>query len=165
MANTITHRGVLKPTLPNPVVFWGSVQEISDKVGVSYRAVLLLFSNEGRSTRKGWRAMTTEESKLHYQPPRARIPVKRELAKYQSRKYWKLTFFKDWKKGDQYPSDDPSRVFTGSPQEFCRFVNCNTGKIYRMINKHYGEPEKYPVGSINGWAIARVRKYTKDTAK
>ena len=160
MANKTTHRGIIKPTVPNPRIFWGSVQEIADHCGIGYRSALLIFQFDGRETRNGYRAMTEEEQKKHYQPPKYKEPKKSKRGKYGSRLCWKITFFKDWKKGEKYPDpDDSSLRFTGSPQDFCAFVECNQGMVYRLLNTHMKVPENNKLKSIKGWTIARIRKY------
>lgn len=164
MANKAIHRGIIKDTFPKPTVFWGTLQEIADHCDIKYRAAALLFQDLKRSTRSGFRAMTEEEQELHYQPPKAK-PISRRTSKtYESKKNWKITFFKNWKKGEKYPDlkEEPDRIFTGSPQEFSLMVNCNLGMIYRLINTHEGKKEKYPLKSIKGWTIARIRRYGKD---
>ena len=101
--------------------------------------------------------MTPEEEEQYYTPPKPTSQGKRNKI-YNSKRHWKLTFLHDWKKGDLYPQES-SRKFSGSPQDFVKFIGCNAGQIYRLINTHEGIPEKYPLRSIKGWAIARVRRY------
>jgi hypothetical protein len=163
MANKIVHRGIIKPTVPNPVIFWGSANEIAEKCNITYRNVLIMFSSAGKNrvSRNGYRAMTEDELEMYYQPPKPPKPPKPLVMKsVVVRMHWVITFFKDWRKGDKYP--DPSeegRKFSGNPQEFIRFINCNAGSVYRMIETHDGLKPKYPVHSIHGWSISRIRRY------
>lgn len=161
MANRTRHVGVIRPTVPRPQIFWGTIDEVAAHLGISRRATVSLLDGVTKSTRKGHRAMTEEEQEKYYQPPK---PPKKKPSKrntnYNQKMYWKITFFKDWKKGEPYPQE-PDRIFSGTPQEFVRFTNCNIGQIYRLINWHDGNEEKYPLKSIKGWTIARIRRYTE----
>jgi hypothetical protein len=163
MANRKSHVGIIRPTVPNPQIFWGSVQEIADFCGISRRSASSVLNGTTIATKKGFRRMSTEEAEKYYQAPKP--PIVKQVfhrKEYESKKYWKITFFKDWKKGEKYPTE-AIRRFSGTPQEFSKFVNCNQGLIYRQLNTHYGLPEKYPLRSIKGWTISRVRRY--DTAQ
>ena len=160
MANKIRHRGVIKPTVPEPVVFWGSIQEIADHLRIHRRSAARLFIVEGSNTMGGWRAMKEEEEIRYYEPPKAREPISRKGIALHSKSKWVITFFKDWKKGDKYPPpDDLIRRFSGNPKSFSSFVNCNSGMVFRLLNTHFKLPEKYPLKSVKGWTIARVRKH------
>jgi len=161
VANHKRHIGIIRPTVPNPEIFWGSIQEIAEYCNLNRRSVSSLINGVVSSTKKGFRRMTPEEEILHYQPPRP--PNKNNNKKkctYKSKKFWKITFFKDWKKGEKYPTD-PKSIYSGSTQDFVRFTGCNSGQIYRLINTHEGNLEKYPLKSIKGWSIARIRRYSK----
>lgn len=157
MANRRKHVGVIRPTVPEPEVFWGSPQEVADYIGISYRSVYLLLNGTTQSTKRGYRAMTEDEEAKYYQPPKPQV-VKKRKSKYDTKQFWLITFIKDWKKGQPYPKDT-SKIFSGNPQDFVKFSNCNSGQIYRLINTHEGSAEKYPLKSIKGWTIARIRRY------
>lgn len=162
MANKLKHIGIIKPTVPNPLIFWGSKQDVAKKLEITYRAVTEITSGRIKVSRKGYRLMTPEEEILYYQPPKPPKPKNKIPVKFESKCHWKLTFFKDWKKGDKYP--DPSeklRRFSGTPQEFSKHIGCNQGMVYRLINTHLGRPEKYKLRSIKGWSIARTRMFDK----
>ncbi len=159
MANHKRHVGLIKPTVPNPVVIWGSVQELADQLGITRRSVSSILSGATVSTKQGYRKMTTEEIEKYYQPPKPpKVKPVFHRKEYASKMHWKITFFKNWKKGEKYPTE-PERRFSGTPQDFSRFVNCNQGLIYRLLNTHDGSPEKYPLKSVKGWTISRVRRY------
>ena len=159
MANKLKHVGVLRPTVPEPEVFWGTVEEVADHMGVTRRSAENLLSGKVASTRRGHRAMTPEEQEKYYQPPRFKERKKAPRKNYSNKRNWYITFFKDWKRGKPYPQEE-CRRFSGNPQEFVRFVGCNVGQVYRMINWYEGcKEEKYPLKSIKGWTIARIRRY------
>lgn len=153
------HLGIIRHTVPEPQVFYGSVGECAEKMGITYRNALKLFKGEQERTRQGWMPMTEEEFNQHYQPPRAPSGT-HFRTNYQSRQYWVITFFKDWKPGDPYPKDQ-KRIFTGSPREFTRMMGCNGGIVNRLLRTQQGElkESKQKLRSYKGWAIARVRKY------
>lgn len=164
MANKTRHVGVLRPTVPTPEVFWGTIDEVAAHIGITRRAAISILDGTTKSSRKGHRAMTEEEQKQYYQPPKPPKKLPKKTKKYQQKMYWRITFLKDWKKGQSYPKES-GRIFTGTPQDFVKFVGCNIGQIYRMINWHLGLEEKYPLKSVKGWSICRIRKYEKPVAK
>lgn len=159
MANHLRHVGVLRPTVPEPEVFWGTIDEVAEHIGVSRRAAYNILDGKTASSRRGHRAMTEEEKEKYYQPPRPKPPKKNSRPKhYSNKRNWYITFFKDWKKGEKSPKEEHRR-FSGNPQEFVKFTNCNIGQVYRLINWYEGNEEKYPLKSIKGWTIARIRRY------
>lgn len=161
MANKKSHFGIIKPTIPKPQIFWGSPQEIADHLGISYRAVYLLVSGKTKSTKKGHRVMSEEEQQLYYQPPKPPTTAKTRSKDYNTKKFWLVTFVKDGKKSGRPEVGDSVEYFSGSPQDFVRFTGCNTGQVYRLINTHSGDSEKYPLKTIKGWRIARIRRYSE----
>lgn len=160
MANKRTHLGIIRPTVPNPQIFWGSPQEIADHLGISYRAVYLLVQGKTKSTKRGHRMMTEEESAKYYEPPKPRQLTSRK-SEYNSKKNWLITFVRDGKKSGKVETTDPDNFFSGNPQDFVSFTGCNAGQVYRLINTHFGDVEKYPLKTIKGWRINRVRKYNQ----
>lgn len=162
--NKKAHVGIIRPTIPNPEIVWGSVQELADHCNITRRSISSILNGTTTSTLRGFRKMTDEEAKKYYQPPKPKSTKQVFHRKdYESKIHWKVTLFKDWNKGDKYPTkDEKHRRFSGTPQEFSRFFNFNKGLIYRALNTHCGLPEKYPVRSIKGWTISRVRKYNSD---
>lgn len=156
------HLGIIRHTVPEPQVFYGSVGECADKMGISYRSALVLFKGEKEKTRQGWKKMTDEEFNKYYQPPRAPAPSGHNLGiTCKDRKYWVITFLKDWKPGDPYPKSK-QRIFTGSPSDFTRMMGCNGGIVNRLIRTQQGElKDRQKLKSYKGWAIARVRKYSE----
>ncbi len=141
-------------------MFWGSIQEIADFCGITRRSTTSVLNGKTIATKKGFRRMSSQEAIDHYQPPRP--PKNKPIfhrKDYASKIHWKITFLKDWDKGEPYPKDS-SRMFSGTPQEFTRYLNCNKGLIYRLINTYEGLPENNKLRSIQGWKIARVRRYT-----
>ena len=156
MAIRTSYRGIIKDLPKEGVsVFWGSVTEIANHIGLNYRATLMIISGETKESRTGWRIMTTQEQIIHYQV-RPEVVSTRKNSKYEKKQGWKLTFLKDWKKGQPY--SNATDQWSGTPQEFCRMSGCNQGVIYRLINTHRGLPEAYPCKSIRGWTIARIRE-------
>ncbi len=156
MASRTSYRGIIsKSKAGKNLVFWGSVTEISNHIGLNYRATLMILSGATKSSRTGWRVMTEQEQILYFQV-RPEVVSTRKNAKYEKKQGWKLTFLKDWKKGQPY--NVATEQWSGTPQEFCRMSGCNQGVIYRHINTHRGLPEAYPCKSIRGWTIARIRE-------
>ncbi|AFK66688.1 hypothetical protein COPG_00092 [Colwellia phage 9A] len=159
MANHKAHVGIIRPTVPNPEVVWGSIQELADHCNVTRRSISSILNGTTTATKRGFRRMSTEEAIKYYQPPKP--PVVNQVfhrKDYASKIHWKITFFKNWKKGEKYPTEK-DRKYSGTPQEFSKHLNCNKGLIYRLLNTHDGTPEKYPLRSIQGWTISRVRRY------
>lgn len=104
--------------------------------------------------------MTEEEEAKYYQPPKP--PVRKPRSpKYNTKNNWLITFVKDGQKSGKPQTKDPNDYFSGSPQEFVRFTGCNAGQVYRLINTHLGDPEKYPLRTIKGWRVNRIRKYSE----
>lgn len=167
MANKLTHVGFIRPTYPEPQIFWGSPQEIADSIGISYRSVHSMLSGKVKETRKGHRVMTEEEKVKYYQPPKPPKPKPRKKVKYSSKMHWLITFVNDGKKSGVPDTENPDhKFFSGSPQEFVKFVGCNLGQIYRLINTHEkSKEEKYPLKTIKGWRIARIRRHKESPIK
>lgn len=157
MANKRLHIGIIKPTVPLPRVYFGSIQGIADKCGISYRTACNLIKEEGYITKSGYRRMTEEEEETYYEPPPPPPPRKTSPQGYQSKRSWRVVFHRNWKRGYALPEKKEDR-FIGSPQEFVRFVNCNLGQVYRLMNTHQGLPEKYKLKSVKGWSIYRIYK-------
>lgn len=159
MSNHKTHRGVIRPTVPDPQTFLGSISEIANHLGITYRTASTIVNRPGYSTRIGWRRMTEEEEIEHYTPP-VPSPERKSGIKYNPKKFWKITFFRDWKKGDPYITDTDN-IFTGTPQEFVRFASCSISQVYRILDTHMGIIHKYKLRTIDGWCPVRIRKYQK----
>ena len=159
MANKRKHRGVIRPTVPNPQTFIGSIDGIADHLGITIRTASTLVNRPGYSTRIGWRRMTEEEEIEYYTPP-IPTPERKSGVSYHPKRFWKITFFKDWKKGDPYVTDK-SRMFTGTPQEFAKFMNCSISQVYRVLDTHMGIIHKYKLRTVKGWCPVRIRKYDK----
>lgn len=161
MANKLTHVGIIRPTVPEPEIFWGSPQDVADLLGISYRSAHLLISGKTKKSKIGYRRMTEEEEEKYYEPPKPRKskPVK---SKYSSKKNWLITFVKDGKREGRPDTSFPDyEVQSGCPQDFVRAVGCNVGQVYRMINTYEGKSEKYPLKTIKGWRITRIRRYSE----
>ena len=138
---------------------WGSVQELADHCKVTRRSMASILNGTTVASKRGFRKMSPEEIEKYYQPPKPPKVVQVFHRKdYANKQYWKITFLKNWKKGEPYPISKCDR-FSGTPQDFTRKVNCNSGLIYRLLNTHDGIKEKYPLRSIKGWTIARIRRY------
>lgn len=160
MANKRRHLGVIRPTVPKPQIFWGSPQEVADHLGISYRAVYMLINGDIKSTKKGHRLMTEEEQAKYYEPPKPPV-IKKRKSEYNTKQNWLITFVNDGLKSGRPATKDPSKYFSGSPQDFVRFTGCNSGQVYRLINTHLKEDEKYPLKTVKGWRITRIRKYSE----
>lgn len=158
MANKRRYAGVIKPTVPEPRVFFGSIQEIADHCKIVYRTAWDLVTLEGYVTSTGYRRMTPEEEEQYYTPPKPPV-LKPRKTKYSVKGKWRIVFHKNWVRGYAIPKNKEDR-FIGSPQEFVRFVGCNIGQVYRLLNTHQKLPEKYPLRSVKGWSIYRVYKNT-----
>lgn len=157
MANKRKHAGIIKHTVPEPKVFYGTNVECAERAGVTPRSMSYLRSGANSITRTGWKLMTEDEYALYYQPPKP-VEHKPVVRKNESRKHWRLVILKDWKKGENYPTE-PERRFTGTMAEFVKRIGCQRGQVTRMVNTHFGLEEKYPLKSLRGWRIARIRKY------
>ena len=163
MANKRKHVGVIKPTVPTPRTFFGSIQEIADHCGITYRTACNLLKQEGYTTMSGYRRMTPEEEEKYYTPPKPPV-LKDRKSRYYVKGKWRVVFHKNWTRGYALPEKEEDR-FIGSPQEFVRFVGCNIGQVYRLLNTHQKLPEKYPLKSIKGWSVYRVYKNKSKTKK
>lgn len=159
MANRKRHLGIIRPTVPHPQIFWGSPQEVADHLGISYRAVYMLINGKTKSTKKGHRMMTPEEELKYYQPPKPTTNTSKKDKTYNPKNNWLITFVKDGKKSGRPSTAKDVKTFSGSPQDFVKFIGCNAGQIYRLINTYEGSPEKYPLKTIKGWRITRIRRY------
>lgn len=164
MANKRKHMGIIRHTVPTPTVFYGSVEECAKKAGVCRRGMVYILAGRILRTNTGWMKMTEDEYSEHYQPPK---PVKHKPPKprlqedgtrYPTMRYWKISIFKDWQRGDPVPKEQ-ERKFLGTMSEVAKFLNCQYGQVLRMVNTYLGEPEKYKMKSLHGWRIYRVRKH------
>lgn len=104
--------------------------------------------------------MTEEEQIQYYEPPKPPV-IKKRKPEYNTKQNWLITFVKDGLKSGRTATKDPANFFSGNPQDFVRFTGCNSGQVYRLINTHLGEKEKYPLKTIKGWRISRIRKYSE----
>jgi hypothetical protein len=163
MANKRAHIGIIRHTVPEPTVFYGCSAECAEKMGITIRALNYLRSGVNKINKQGWKVMTEEEYAKYYQPPRPyKLPDKKPGS--NERKYWKLLILKDWKAGELYPKEK-ERVFSGTIVEFSKRIGCQVGQVHRMVNAYLGILDDYPLRSLRGWRIARLRKYTGDEVR
>lgn len=151
--------GIIRPTVPHPDIFFGNVREVSEYAGVSRRTACNMIDTDGYTTRKGFRRMTPEEENKYYQPPQPRNQ-KVKHKQHESKRFWHITFFRNWEKGDPSPKD-PVDHFSGTITEFNNFTGCKPSQLVRMLNTHFKVKDKYPLATFHGWRVARVRKYIK----
>lgn len=155
----ISRIGIIYPMRPNPKIFFGNILQVKEFLGMEHitHRIITKGDLEKSELPDGWRVMTEEEEITYYEPP----PLFEEKIHklYEANRYgdWKLTLFKEWKKGEPYPTD-PSLKFSGTVTEFKNKFNVNKGALSRFITTHEGTNTGQPIYTLNGWRIARVRR-------
>lgn len=157
-----SHFGFIKHTKPKPHVLWGTMAEIAAQIGGNRRNLYLAWNGK-RNGYLGYFPIKSEEDiAKYYQPPKPPPPINREALREKKREMWndwKITMYKDWKKGDPSPQES-NKVVVGTAYQVQKHINIDRANMNKMIMSYEGRtPPAYSnMWTYKGWRIARIQK-------
>lgn len=162
-----SHFGFIKHTKPKPHVLWGTMAEIAVRIGGNRRNLYLAWNGK-RNGYLGYFPIKSEEDVVkYYQPPKPPPPIDKEALRERKREMWndwKITMYKDWKKGDPSPQES-SRVVSGTANQAQKHINIDRSNMNKLIMSYEGRtpPSHSNMWTYKGWRIARIQKKSVST--
>lgn len=137
--------------------------QIAEKIGGNRRNLYLAWHGK-RNSYLGYTPIKEQEDiDKYYQPPKPPVYPMSDEEYNEVRRVmwntWKITMFKNWKRGEPHPKDPLQRI-TGTAYQIKTHIGIDRANFNKMMESYLGEtrPAYSNMWTYKGWRIQRIVK-------